>query len=386
MKRGMRRALRWGSVGALPLVFWGCVSDGDFQVLQREVQNLRRDVAAQAKTTEGSRVFLEERLGRIEAGIKERFGRQEELQRQRLERAVGETKEETRSYLQSQANLGTKMDELSADMRMLQGRIEENNRTFSEIGLRAEDLDQKLTRIGSRMDALERQVKDLQQARVLPPPAPVPPVPPATVGPTPPAPFPSPGTLPPPAPSGPAQPAPPVAGTRPSGSAAPPPPSPLPPPSPPPAAPAPAPVSPPPPVASTPPPPSPPPPAASPEEIYRTALNDYTRGNCQLSVSGFQSLVALYPKSSLIANAQYWLGESFYCMKNYGQAVKEFDVVVRDFPNDPKVPSALLKEGYAYQEMGDGGNGNRVLCDLIKRFPRTREARLARDRVGQSCP
>ncbi len=190
MKRGMRRALRWGSVGALPLVFWGCVSDGDFQVLQREVQNLRRDVAVQAKTTEGSRVFLEERLGRIEAGIKERFGQQEELQRQRLERSVGETKEETRSYLQSQANLGTKMDELSADMRMLQGRIEENNRTFSEIGLRAEDLDQKLTRIGRRMDALERQVKDLQQARVLPTPAPAPPVPPATVGPTPPAPFP----------------------------------------------------------------------------------------------------------------------------------------------------------------------------------------------------
>jgi len=83
-----------------------------------------------------------------------------------------------------------------------------------------------------------------------------------------------------------------------------------------------------------------------------------------------------------VANAQYWLGESYYSQKNYAQATQEFELVVRDFPDSPKVPSALFKQGDAYLQMGESKRATTVLCELItnKKYAKTREAQLARDK------
>ena len=119
-----------------------------------------------------------------------------------------------------------------------------------------------------------------------------------------------------------------------------------------------------------------------PEEVYRNALDDYTKGNYDLAIAGFRNYIQNYPRSSLVANAQYWLGESYFSQKNYQQAVTEFDTVIRDFPDSPKVPSAMFKEGDAYLQLGDNQRATQVLCDLItsKKFSRTREAQLAREK------
>jgi tol-pal system protein YbgF len=116
--------------------------------------------------------------------------------------------------------------------------------------------------------------------------------------------------------------------------------------------------------------------------VYRNALDDYTKGNYDLAIAGFRSYMQNYPRSSLVANAQYWLGESYYSQRNYVQATQEFDAVIRDFPDSPKVPSALFKQGDAYLQLGDTRRATTVLCELItnKKYSKTREAQLARDK------
>ena len=114
--------------------------------------------------------------------------------------------------------------------------------------------------------------------------------------------------------------------------------------------------------------------------MYRNALSDYTNGNYGLAISGFRTYIQNYPKTSLVANAQYWLGEAYYSQKNYAQANQEFDVVIRDFPDSPKVPSALFKQGDALLQMGDTRRAIATLCELVTKHARTREARLARER------
>ena len=118
----------------------------------------------------------------------------------------------------------------------------------------------------------------------------------------------------------------------------------------------------------------------APEEVYRNALNDYTKGNYDLAIAGFRTYIQNYPKTSLVPNAQYWLGESYYSQKNYAQAVEEFDVVIRDFPDSPKVPSALFKQGDAYLQTNDTKRATAVLCELMTKYAKTREAHLARER------
>jgi tol-pal system protein YbgF len=117
-----------------------------------------------------------------------------------------------------------------------------------------------------------------------------------------------------------------------------------------------------------------------PEDVYKNALSDYTKGNYDLAIAGFRTYIQNYPRTSLVPNAQYWLGESYYGQKHFAQAIEEFDVVVRDFPDSPKVPSALFKQGDAYLQMGETKRASTVLCELMTKHPKTREARLARER------
>jgi tol-pal system protein YbgF len=123
--------------------------------------------------------------------------------------------------------------------------------------------------------------------------------------------------------------------------------------------------------------------AATPAELYKNALNDYTEGNYDLAIEGFRSYITLYPKTSLLPNAYYWLGESFYRRKNHDLAIKQFELFLKGYPNNPKVASAMLKQGYAYLEMGDASRGRTVLTRLVKRFPKSQEARSAKDRLSQ---
>ena len=117
----------------------------------------------------------------------------------------------------------------------------------------------------------------------------------------------------------------------------------------------------------------------SPEDVYRNALTDYTKGNYDLAIDGFKNYLTFFPKTSLVPNAQYWLGESYYSKGEYLKAIREFDKLVKGHPNSTKVPSAMLKKGYAYVELGETRQGQGVLRELVTKFPRSREARLAQD-------
>lgn len=121
----------------------------------------------------------------------------------------------------------------------------------------------------------------------------------------------------------------------------------------------------------------------SPEKVYRDGLSDYTKGNYDLAIQSFRTYLTFYPKTSLVPNAQYWLAESYYSKREFLRAIREFDKLVRQHPGSSKVPSAMLKQGYAYLELGEPTQGQSVLRELVAKFPRSREARLAQDRLGR---
>ncbi|MGH7422701.1 MAG: tol-pal system protein YbgF [Candidatus Methylomirabilales bacterium] len=117
----------------------------------------------------------------------------------------------------------------------------------------------------------------------------------------------------------------------------------------------------------------------SPEEVYTKALNDYHKGNYDLAISGFKSYLTFYPKTSLVPNSQYWLGESYYGQRKYREAIREFDKLIKEYPDSAKVPAAMLKQGYAYLELNEKGQGQRVLRELVAKFPKSGDARRAQD-------
>jgi tol-pal system protein YbgF len=129
-----------------------------------------------------------------------------------------------------------------------------------------------------------------------------------------------------------------------------------------------------------------PPPVGSPSsaearKLYQAALGDYQRGRFDLAAQGFRAYLEQAPGGDVADTAQYYLGESLYSAKDYHRAITEFEHLVRDFPQSPQAPSALLKTGYAYYEIKDSVQGRRVLRTLVEKYPTSKEAKLAEERL-----
>ena len=118
------------------------------------------------------------------------------------------------------------------------------------------------------------------------------------------------------------------------------------------------------------------------KKLYDSAYLDITRGNNELARRGFQEFLNRFPESSLADNAQYWLGETYYAVEDYTQAIQEFNKVIGNYPKGDKVAASLLKIGYSYFKLGDITNGKKYLNQVIRQFPYPEEAKLAQSRLS----
>lgn len=100
------------------------------------------------------------------------------------------------------------------------------------------------------------------------------------------------------------------------------------------------------------------------------------------AIAQFKRFLRKYPQSQLADNAQYWVGESYYALREFDQAILEFDVVRRKYPNSDKVPAALLKQGFAFAELGERVDARLILREVIDRYPQSREAQKAKAKVA----
>ncbi|MFP4559887.1 MAG: tol-pal system protein YbgF, partial [Thiohalorhabdus sp.] len=123
--------------------------------------------------------------------------------------------------------------------------------------------------------------------------------------------------------------------------------------------------------------------AASAEEAYQKAFSKVQENAYQEAVDGFQRFLEEYPDSDLASNAQYWLGESHYVLREFERALKEFNRVLKEHPDSEKAPAALLKIGYSFYELGDMDGAREALSRVRERFPDSSEARLARQRLNR---
>jgi tol-pal system protein YbgF len=121
--------------------------------------------------------------------------------------------------------------------------------------------------------------------------------------------------------------------------------------------------------------------AASPDELYRSAYEDYMRGNYDLAAEGFGEYMRRWPNTELTDNALYWIGECYDAQEMPEEALTTFTKVLEDYPTSDKAAAAQLKKGLIYLKMGDQGQGVVNLQYVVYEHPGTREADLAREQL-----
>jgi len=126
-----------------------------------------------------------------------------------------------------------------------------------------------------------------------------------------------------------------------------------------------------------------PPPVPDPNALYNSAYADYTQGQYPLVIQGFQQYLQNYGDTDLASNAQFYIGDAYYLQKKYKQAIQEYDKCIERYPKGNKIAAAYLKKGYALLALRDNAAGQRELLALLRRYPHSHEADLARDRLSR---
>jgi tol-pal system protein YbgF len=129
-----------------------------------------------------------------------------------------------------------------------------------------------------------------------------------------------------------------------------------------------------------------PPPLAAPQgdpnQLYDQAAQDLTQGRYALALQGFRDFVRRYPAAELSDNAQYGVGECFFAQTLFDSAAVEYARVEQIWAKGDKVPAALYKLGLSRDRLGQKDAAKKAFEDLVKRFPNSGEAQLARERLG----
>jgi tol-pal system protein YbgF len=102
---------------------------------------------------------------------------------------------------------------------------------------------------------------------------------------------------------------------------------------------------------------------------YNAAYGLFKSNKQQASITAFQDFLTKYPGSTLAPNAYYWMGVSYYALKDYKNAVNSYLTSASKYPSSPKAPSALMGAAICYQHLNDNAAAKKALKQLIKQYP-----------------
>lgn len=119
--------------------------------------------------------------------------------------------------------------------------------------------------------------------------------------------------------------------------------------------------------------------ALGPDALYMKGLETFKAGDMPSAREQFAKFLEQNPQHDLAANAQYWIGETYYSEKNYEPAILAFQEVIKNFPNKEKVPAAMLKQAMAFRDIKDAKSARYVLKKLVEGYPKNDESKKAKE-------
>ena len=123
--------------------------------------------------------------------------------------------------------------------------------------------------------------------------------------------------------------------------------------------------------------------AGTKDEKYAAAYDAFQNKRYKESRQIFEGFIMEFPNEDLTDNAYFWLAETYYGEKDFENAILAYETLLKKFPDSPKVPGALLKQGFSFIEIGDKKTGQVILEQVNERFPESREAEISSKKLQE---
>jgi len=82
-------------------------------------------------------------------------------------------------------------------------------------------------------------------------------------------------------------------------------------------------------------------------------------------------------------DARYMMGECLFNQKEYDKAIMQYQKIISQSSGHAKAPSAMLKQGMAFEKLADKETAKVIYKKLLKKHASSKEASAAQERLGK---
>jgi len=126
-----------------------------------------------------------------------------------------------------------------------------------------------------------------------------------------------------------------------------------------------------------------PPPGMTAEKLYENATKDKRANQNDLALQQFTDFLKWYGNTDLAPNAQFQIGSIHFNTEKLDDALKAFDLVLNQYPENPKTPEAIYMKGMTYLKQNDKPKAVAEFRNVSKRFPRSDAGKLALEQLSE---
>ena len=124
-------------------------------------------------------------------------------------------------------------------------------------------------------------------------------------------------------------------------------------------------------------------PGMSPQRLYDTALSDFSLGQWALCIEGFETYLRGFGRTDLADDAQFYIGECRHKDNKLTEAIDAYNRVISNYPKGDRVPDSYYKRGIVLSELSQTDRARESFEILMKQFPDTELARLAKQQIDR---
>jgi tol-pal system protein YbgF len=115
---------------------------------------------------------------------------------------------------------------------------------------------------------------------------------------------------------------------------------------------------------------------------YEAAQQQRRVGNYQGAIAAFRGFIAQYPRSTLAHRAQYWIGDSYYNLRDFKSSIAAQLTLIATYPESASVPDALLNIASSQLELGEKARARETMTGIVTRYPASDAAEKAKRRLA----
>jgi tol-pal system protein YbgF len=121
---------------------------------------------------------------------------------------------------------------------------------------------------------------------------------------------------------------------------------------------------------------------ANESRAFEAAYSFYKAENYQSAADAFREFLRRYPKTMHEANVHYWMGNSYFLLKDFKSSLSSYEILVGKYEDHPRAAEAMLNIAECQMALSSKTAAKKTLKQLISQFPGSDAADKAKKRLA----